>query len=67
MRLRSSDAVANGFPAVGGIFEVVTATVGTWYYMVRFWDVCHAGMTNEYVMMQLDQCDTLGVVPDAGR
>jgi hypothetical protein len=40
----------------------------TWaYYVIVWWDVVHKGFPNEYLMLQLAQCDGNAVTPDSRR
>lgn len=37
------------------------------YYLVRWYNIVHAGFSNEYWMLVCDQCDDNGITPDSRR
>lgn len=67
LRMPSSWVLTTAPPWVGGYVRYKDALSNNWYYLIRWWEYCHAGFSNEYVVILLDQCDILGTCPDAGR
>lgn len=67
VRMAIGDYVALGVMQTGSIWGIQDINAMQWYYLVLWWDACHRGFPNEYLMMIVTQCDHLGVTPDAGR
>lgn len=53
---------------VGSIFGYIDSAANPErYYIVRWWEITHAGFDNEYVTLLVEQCTNTGAVPDTTR
>lgn len=37
------------------------------YYLIRWWEMCHVGFANQYMNILVEQCDAGGLTPDPNR
>jgi hypothetical protein len=54
-------------PWVGMFWSYTALRFPSRYYVVRWWESCHAGFANEYLNMMVDQCNSAGLTPDPSR
>lgn len=67
IRIKTGDIYTLGLPLVGSYFGVRDPTMTWWYWTVKHWEFTHLGFPNQYVSIQVEQCDAGGLTPDSHR
>jgi hypothetical protein len=66
-RWRTKMQLAYALPWKGGIIGYKDANTDWWYYLIDFWEHCHAEFPNAYILVNTRQCNDDGTIPDGGR